>query len=147
MKLTDLDAYVDHFRMRVLQDALNEATAAYWLKRAKTFESAAPGGYVYTADVKRHVPSCSRRKLDCACPVVHHRGERKLDFPGATPSQSRAAELALACRHKAALALGAFPDRDVDVEKIICPTCGTPTSPWSCSCGETRVGGGLSDVG
>jgi len=38
--------YLDHFRARVLQDALNEATAAYWLRRAETFEDARtrPGG-------------------------------------------------------------------------------------------------------
>jgi len=31
---------LDHFRARVLQDALNEATAAYWLRRAEAFENA-----------------------------------------------------------------------------------------------------------
>jgi hypothetical protein len=29
---------VDHFQRRVLMDALREATAAYWLRRAKQFE-------------------------------------------------------------------------------------------------------------
>lgn len=29
---------VEHFRKRVLQDALNEATAAYWRKRALDFD-------------------------------------------------------------------------------------------------------------
>ena len=29
---------VAHFRARVLQDALNEATAAYWVRRAEDFE-------------------------------------------------------------------------------------------------------------
>jgi hypothetical protein len=29
---------VAHFRRRVLQDALNEACASYWLKRAEDFE-------------------------------------------------------------------------------------------------------------
>lgn len=33
----DLDAYVSHFRARVLQDALAEATTAYWTRRAETF--------------------------------------------------------------------------------------------------------------
>jgi len=31
---------LDHFRARVLQDALNEATASYWLRRAEAFENA-----------------------------------------------------------------------------------------------------------
>ncbi len=34
-----LAAYIEHFRGRVLQDALLEATANYWLRRAKTFEA------------------------------------------------------------------------------------------------------------
>jgi hypothetical protein len=33
---------LDHFRARLLQDALTEATAAYWLRRAEQFEAAAP---------------------------------------------------------------------------------------------------------
>jgi hypothetical protein len=37
---TPLDAYIAHFRARVLQDALTEATAAYWHRRAATFEAA-----------------------------------------------------------------------------------------------------------
>jgi len=38
--LTDVSEYVTRFRARVLQDALNEATAAYWLRRAEAFENA-----------------------------------------------------------------------------------------------------------
>lgn len=33
---------LDHFRARVLQDALTEATAGYWIRRAQHFEDAAP---------------------------------------------------------------------------------------------------------
>ena len=32
----------DHFRARVLQDALTEATAQYWVHRAHQFQQAAP---------------------------------------------------------------------------------------------------------
>ena len=32
--------YVDHFRARVLQDALTEAMRSYWLRRADAFEAA-----------------------------------------------------------------------------------------------------------
>jgi hypothetical protein len=35
-------SYVDHFRARVLQDALAEATAMYWRRRAETFAAARP---------------------------------------------------------------------------------------------------------
>lgn len=38
--LPDLTAYIEHFRKRVVQDALTEATADYWIKRAETFEAA-----------------------------------------------------------------------------------------------------------
>lgn len=34
--------YVTHFRARVLQDALAEATVEYWRRRAETFEWAKP---------------------------------------------------------------------------------------------------------
>jgi hypothetical protein len=33
---------LDHFRARVLQDALTEATAQYWVDRAHQFQQAAP---------------------------------------------------------------------------------------------------------
>jgi hypothetical protein len=33
---------LDHFRARILQDALTEATADYWEQRARDFEAAAP---------------------------------------------------------------------------------------------------------
>lgn len=32
----------DHFRARILQDCLTEATAQYWLRRAHQFQQAAP---------------------------------------------------------------------------------------------------------
>jgi hypothetical protein len=33
---------LDHFRARILQDALTEATAQYWIHRAYQFQQAAP---------------------------------------------------------------------------------------------------------
>jgi len=38
----DIDGYVEHFRQRVLQDALAEASASYWERRAQAFENARP---------------------------------------------------------------------------------------------------------
>lgn len=35
--MIDLSGYIDHFRARVLQDALAEATADYWLRRGAAF--------------------------------------------------------------------------------------------------------------
>lgn len=89
-----LDEYVEHFRARVLQDALAEATERYWLRRAEQF--AAVG----------------------------------------TP---RADETAQACRNRAAMAVAAFRGGETP-DHIVCALCGTPTSPWTCSCGETRIG-------
>jgi hypothetical protein len=34
--------YLEHFTARVLTDALNEATADYWRRRAQAFRAAAP---------------------------------------------------------------------------------------------------------
>lgn len=42
VKLSELEEHVDHFRNRVLQDALAEATAHYWRRRARSFEVALP---------------------------------------------------------------------------------------------------------
>jgi hypothetical protein len=33
---------LDHFRARIIQDALTEATAQYWIHRAHQFQQAAP---------------------------------------------------------------------------------------------------------
>lgn len=45
--------YVEHFRARILQDALNEATSSYWIRRAEQFEGARPrlGEYYGTQSV------------------------------------------------------------------------------------------------
>jgi hypothetical protein len=37
-----IDIDIDHFRARVLQDCLTEATASYWIHRAYQFQEAAP---------------------------------------------------------------------------------------------------------
>ena len=48
--MTNID--IDHFRARVLQDCLTEATAQYWVHRAHQFQQAAPrkGDYHGLAD-------------------------------------------------------------------------------------------------
>ena len=38
----NLDDHLDHFGYRLLRDAMNEATAGYWLRRAEDFERARP---------------------------------------------------------------------------------------------------------
>lgn len=88
MNADETVAYVDHFQRRVLQDAISNATSAYWERRARQFAAV---------------------------------GTRECN------------ETAAACRNAAAF----WADK---LEQVICPVCGTPTSPWTCSCGETRVG-------
>lgn len=48
-----LEQYVEHFRARVLQDALNEATASYWIGRAEAFEAARPRPGDFTGNATR----------------------------------------------------------------------------------------------
>ena len=50
-------SYVDHFRARVVQDALTEAMRSYWLRRAAAFEAARyrPGiDYPGLATIEEH---------------------------------------------------------------------------------------------
>ncbi len=47
----EIVAYVDHFRHRVIADALAEATSTYWLKRADDFEWARPSLADFPGDV------------------------------------------------------------------------------------------------
>ena len=60
MKLEDLPDVVEHFRKRVLQDALTEATAAYWNRRAEQF--AAVGNERCDEVAKAFVASATNEK-------------------------------------------------------------------------------------
>ncbi|WP_341241235.1 hypothetical protein [uncultured Nocardioides sp.] len=42
MTAHELGEYLMHFQARVLQDALSEASGAYWSRRAEAFEAAKP---------------------------------------------------------------------------------------------------------
>lgn len=68
---TDLTTYLEHFRARVLQDALNEATAAYWLRRAAAFDNARsrPGDFpgTHTTPEARHTHDKALDDLAAAC--------------------------------------------------------------------------------
>ena len=79
MRVADLDAYVEHFRHRVLQDALTEATCAYWNRRAEVFEAAIPRAGDFTG-------SATPEEIE----------DRRM----------RVAAMTLACRQRAALSLG-----------------------------------------
>jgi len=73
-----LTEYVEHFRKRVVQDALAEATAIYWNARAERFEAALPRPGDFTGNA-------TPEELE----------ERR----------QRITECALACRHRATVSL------------------------------------------
>lgn len=64
--------------------------------------------------------------------------KRATQFAGV--GTARCDEIAQACRNRASLGLGVETPH-----RLSCPACGTYISPWSCSCGQTRIGG-LDDV-
>lgn len=77
--LRGLVDHVEHFRHRVVQDALADATAIYWCRRAAAFEDAAPRPGDFTG-------RASREQLDAA--------------------RERCLGAAAACRARASVAIG-----------------------------------------
>ncbi len=82
----DLAEHVQHFQARVLQDALIEATGAYWLRRAATFDAVGLPGAAETARAcRRHAAlltdklyaevckELSTARASSAPLTVHHR--------------------------------------------------------------------------
>jgi hypothetical protein len=58
---------VEHFRKRVAQDALAEATARYWNARAAVFESVLPQPGDFTGNATpQEVEAGRRRIIECA---------------------------------------------------------------------------------
>lgn len=58
-----LEHHVDRIRARVLQDALSEATAAYWRRRAQWFRWAAPRPEDYTGQATPEELDARRQRL------------------------------------------------------------------------------------
>lgn len=67
--MVSLGEYLDHFQRRVLQDALAEATAAYWLRRAEDFEAAKPveppGGFANPEQAREQWRRCHETAKAC----------------------------------------------------------------------------------
>jgi hypothetical protein len=61
--MTGLLIDIDHFRARILQDALTEATAQYWVHRAYQFQQAAPRLGEFHGNATRD--ELNQRWLDC----------------------------------------------------------------------------------
>ena len=60
----DLAEFIEHHRVRVLQDALAEATAAYWLRRAEQLERAKPRPGEFHGQMTRAELRAKWRELD-----------------------------------------------------------------------------------
>ena len=90
MNAAGLDSYFANFSGRLVQDALNEATAVCWTRRAEEFERAVhrPGDFPGL---------CSVKQIEEA--------------------NARCAAKALACRRRASLC--EFPDFDAVYEAIV----------------------------
>lgn len=80
----DVD-HIDHFQRRIIQDALADGTALYWLRRADTFEDARPRpgefhGQATTAELNEADARCAAMARACraraaACSVQDWRPE------------------------------------------------------------------------
>jgi hypothetical protein len=111
MNIPDLSEHIEHFRARVMQEALAEATSSYHERRAAMFDWARPRDGDFTGQATAEQIAAQDQRL---------------------------ARVAQSCRAAARIAVlqdGRGPER------VICPTCQTPTSLWSCSCGATRIDG------
>lgn len=67
--MVSLGEYLDHFTRRILQDALAEATAAYWLRRAADFDAAKPikppGGFKNPEQAREQWRRCHEAAEAC----------------------------------------------------------------------------------
>jgi len=63
VRLRDLEEHVAHFRRRVMADALQEATAAYWRRRAETFQAAMPRATDFTGQASAEDIEARRMRL------------------------------------------------------------------------------------
>lgn len=100
MTHADLADHVAHFQHRVIQDALNQATRNYWLRRADEFEWAKP-------------------RLD-----DFHEEASNAEL---SRQWQRADETARACRNRAAMAL--IQDEDPDTVVQVLAEVWGPTEP------------------
>ncbi len=81
----DLTEYVEHFRARVLQDALNEATASYWTRRAEAFEWARPSLADFPGDTTLEQRRAKWRELTEIATACRNRATVSLMQDGIEP--------------------------------------------------------------
>jgi len=71
--MLDDSGYLDHFRGRVLQDALTEATAAYWQRRGDVFDAARPRAGDYPGGATEADLDAARRRCGTAALACRQR--------------------------------------------------------------------------
>jgi hypothetical protein len=89
---------LDHFRARVLQDCLTQATADYWFRRAQQFEDAAAREGDYHGNASTGEERWQKHQCNAAC---------RSRLSGA---YARCMATALACLRHAQLILDARPE-------------------------------------
>lgn len=79
MRFADLPEHVEHGRVRVLQDALADATAATWRRRAEMFRWAAPRPGDFTGRATRAELSERWQRCMKLAEACEHRATLGLD--------------------------------------------------------------------
>jgi hypothetical protein len=74
-----IDIDVDHFRARVLQDALTEATTSYWVHRAYQFMEAAPKPGDFPGQAPRAQLAEARRRCQAIALACRWRAQLIMD--------------------------------------------------------------------
>lgn len=77
--MTSLDSYMQHFRARVLQDALTEALAEHHLRRAMQLDAARPRPGDYTGAATPEQLAAQDERLSAAAAACRHRATLGLD--------------------------------------------------------------------
>jgi hypothetical protein len=73
---------LDHFRARILQDALTEATAQYWVHRTHQFQQAAPRLDEYRGQATpEQLTDAWHRCMDTAQACLSHANLLRGDYP------------------------------------------------------------------
>jgi hypothetical protein len=74
-----IDIDIEHFRARLLQDALTEATASYWVHRAYQFMEAAPRPGDFPGQAPRAQLAEARRRCQAIALACRRRAQLIMD--------------------------------------------------------------------
>jgi hypothetical protein len=74
-----IDIDIDHFRARLLQDCLTEATAGYWVHRAYQFQEAAPKPGEFHGNASRAQLAAARTRCQAIALACRRRAQLIMD--------------------------------------------------------------------